>query len=125
MSKGNFELNWEPYGDTDSDYILGWNIHQRIVPDFGGTIFQSPQENYNELLWNDLVADSFREFIPISQTVWQDLLPIPEGFCSSYAIIPVDRTGATFNNLANVSMENGTSAYICGDSTPLPPQLLI
>ena len=56
MSKGNFELNWEPYGDTDSDYILGWNIHQRVVPDFGGTIFQSPQENYNELLWNDLLS---------------------------------------------------------------------
>ena len=118
ISAGNFELNWDPYGDVESDYILGWNIHQRVVPDFGGTIFQSPQENYNQLMWNDLVADSFRQFVPLNETSWQDMLTVPDGYCSSYAIIPVDRTGNTFNHLANVSMENGTSAYICGDSTP-------
>ena len=44
ISGGNFELNWNPYGDTESDYLHGWNIHQKIVPDFGGTIFQSPQQ---------------------------------------------------------------------------------
>ncbi|GIR34238.1 MAG: hypothetical protein CM15mP47_4640 [Methanobacteriota archaeon] len=76
ISAGNFILNWDTYGDIDSDYILGWNIHQRVVPDFGGTIFQSPQENYNELLWNDLLTDSFRTFIPLSETEWQDLLTV-------------------------------------------------
>ena len=70
ISAGNFELNWEPYGDINSDYILGWNIHQRVVPDFGGTIFQSPQDNYNELLWDDLLTDSFRAFVPLSETSW-------------------------------------------------------
>ena len=118
ISSGNFELNWDAYGDTDSDYILGWNIHQRIVPEFGGTIFQSPQEDYNQLIWDDLVQDSFRTFIPIQQESWQDLVTIPDGFCSSYAIIPVDRTGQTYNHLANVSMENGTAAFVCGDSNP-------
>ncbi len=118
ISKGNFELSWEPNGDFDSDYILGWNIHQKIVPDFGGTIFQSPQENYNELIWDDLVSDSFREFVPLGVTDWQDLITVPAGFCSSYAIIPVDRTGETYNHLANVSMQDGVSSYICGDSTP-------
>ena len=39
ISAGNFILNWDTYGDIDSDYILGWNIHQRVVPDFGGIIF--------------------------------------------------------------------------------------
>ena len=118
ISSGNFELNWEPYGDTDSDYILGWNIHQRIVPEFGGTIFQSPQQDYNELVWEDLVLDSFRTFVPLSETSWQDLLTVPDGFCSSYAIIPVDRTGQTYNHLANVSMDNGTATFVCGDSNP-------
>ena len=55
ISGGNFELSWSPSGDTESEYILGWNIHQKIVPEFGGTIFQSPQQNYNEELWEDLV----------------------------------------------------------------------
>ena len=118
ISSGNFELNWDPYGDFESDYILGWNIHQRIVPDFGGTIFQSPQQDYNELVWNDLVLDSFRTFVPLSESVWQDLITVPDGFCSSYAIIPVDRTGQTYNHLANVSMENGTATFVCGDSNP-------
>ena len=118
ISSGNFELNWEPYGNTDSDYILGWNIHQRIVPEFGGTIFQSPQQDYNELVWEDLVLDSFRTFVPLSETSWQDLLTVPDGFCSSYAIIPVDRTGQTYNHLANVSMDNGTATFVCGDSNP-------
>ena len=118
ISSGNFELNWDPYGDVESDYILGWNIHQRIVPDFGGTIFQSPQQDYNELVWNDLVLDSFRTFVPLSESVWQDLITVPDGFCSSYAIIPVDRTGQTYNHLANVSMENGTATFVCGDSNP-------
>ena len=72
------------------------------------------------------LADSFREFIPLSETVWQDLLTVPAGYCSSYAIIPVDRTGATFNNLANVSMENGTSPHTFVEiQHPLQPQLLI
>lgn len=118
ISGGNFELSWENYGDTESDYILGWNIHQKIVPEFGGTIFQSPQQVYNENLWEDLVADSFRAFIPLGENSWQDLVPVPDGFCASYAIIPVDRTGNTYNHLANVSMENGTAAFVCGDSTP-------
>ena len=118
ISDGNLELTWDDYGDTQSDYIIGWNIHQKIVPEFGGTIFESPQENYNQLIWEDLVLDSFRTFVPLGQTSWEDLITVPDGYCSSYAIIPVDRTGKTFNNLANVSMENGTAAAICGDSTP-------
>ena len=118
ISDGNLRLTWEDYGDVDSDYIIGWNIHQKIVPEFGGTIFESPQENYNQLIWDDLVLDSFRAFVPLGQTSWDDLITVPDGFCSSYAIIPVDRTGETFNQLANVSMENGTAAPVCGDSTP-------
>ena len=118
ISEGNFELNWDPYGDTESDYILGWNIHQKIVPDFGGTIFQSPQQGYNENLWADLVSDSLRDFVPMGENIWQDLITVPDGFCSSYAIIPVDRTGQTYNHLANVSMENGTATFVCGDSNP-------
>ena len=118
ISGGNLELNWDPRGNTESDYILGWNVHQKIVPDFGGTIFPSPQQNYNQNLWDDLVADSFRSFVPLDETSWQDLIPVPEGFCSSYAIIPVDRTGQTYNQLANVSMENGVAAFICGDADP-------
>ncbi len=118
IANGNFGLSWQPYGDTESDYILGWNIHQKLVPDFGGTIFPSPQLEYNEAIWESLVEDSFRVFIPIDQTNWQDLMTIPDGYCSSYAIIPVDRTGETFNHLANVSMIDGNAAFICGDSTP-------
>ena len=50
IANGNFNLNWQPYGDTESDYILGWNIHQKLVPDFGGTIFPSPQLDYLSLI---------------------------------------------------------------------------
>ena len=118
IANGNFDLSWQPYGDIESEYILGWNIHQKLVPEFGGTIFPSPQIEYNEEIWDSLVEDSFREFIPIDQTNWQDTIAIPDGYCASYAIIPVDRTGETFNHLANVSMIDGDAAFICGDSTP-------
>ena len=118
ISGGNFELSWSPSGETESDYILGWNIHQKIVPEFGGTIFPSPQQNYDENLWDDLILDSFRSFVPLEETSWQDLISVPDGFCASYAILPVDRTGDTYNHLANVSMDNGTAAFVCGDSTP-------
>jgi hypothetical protein len=118
ISGGNFELSWSPSGETESDYILGWNIHQKIVPEFGGTIFPSPQQNYDENLWDDLILDSYRSFVPLEETSWQDLISVPDGFCASYAILPVDRTGDTYNHLANVSMDNGTAAFVCGDSTP-------
>ena len=39
--------------------------------------------------------------------------------CSSLtAIAAVDKTGQTYNHLANVSRENGTATFVCGDSNP-------
>lgn len=119
ISNGNFMLTWDPVGETDSVYNLGWNIYQRLVPDFGGTVFPSPNEEFDEVLWNDLTDNSFRAFVTIEEGSWTDLQAIPDGFCASYAVVPVDRKGDTYNRLANVTMDsNGNSTFICGDSSP-------
>jgi hypothetical protein len=119
ISNGNFLLTWDPVGETDSVYNLGWNIYQRLVPDFGGTVFPSPNEEFDEVLWNDLTDNTFRAFVTIEESSWTDLQAIPDGFCASYAVVPVDRKGDTYNRLANVTMDStGNSTFICGDSTP-------
>ena len=119
IANGNFELSWDVDGDAENDYILGWNIYQKLVPEFGGTIFPSPYEDYDNLLWDDLTSNTFRQFVTLEQTSWVDLQEIPEGFCASYAIVPVDRKGVSYFSLANVSMDStGNSTFVCGDSTP-------
>jgi len=119
ISNGNLHLSWDPVGEIDSDYNLGWNIYQKLVPSFGGTVFPSIYEEFDEVLWNDLTSNTFRQFITLEQTSWTDFQEIPEGFCTSYAIVPVDLKGDAYFSLANVSMDsNGNSTFVCGDSTP-------
>ena len=119
ISNGNLHLSWDLVGEMDSDYNLGWNIYQKLVPSFGGTVFPSIYGEFDELLWNDLTANNLRQFITLEQTSWTDLQEIPEGFCASYAIVPVDRKGDAYFSLANVSMDStGNGTFICGDSTP-------
>ena len=125
ISNGNFLLTWDSIGETDSVYNLGYNIYQRLVPDFGGTIFPSPNEEFDEVLWNDLTDNTFRTFVTIEENSWTDLQAIPDGFCASYAIVPVDRKGDSYNRLANVTMdETGNSTFICGDSNPPSTSLI-
>ena len=112
-------LNWDSTGEIDNDYILGWNLYQKIVSVNGGTVFPSSNQEYNEVVWLDLTNNTFRAFVPIETESWFDNIPLSNDFCASYAIVPVDRRGVPFYDRANVTVdENGDGAFICGDSDP-------
>ena len=116
---GTFRLNWTPTGDINNDYIGGWNIYQLSLPETGGTVFPSSNQNFNQLVWDDLTTDSFKIFLPITESYWNDPLKLEDGFCTSYAIVPVDRQGIAYFERANVTTdENGNGTYMCGDNTP-------
>ena len=116
---GTFMLNWNSTGEIDNDYILGWNLYQKIVSINGGTVFPSSNQEYNEVVWLDLTNNTFRAFVPIETESWFDNIPLSNDFCASYAIVPVDRRGVPFYDRANVTVdENGDGAFICGDSDP-------
>ena len=116
---GTFRLDWMPTGDINNDYIGGWNIYQLSLPETGGTVFPSSNQNFNQLVWDDLASDSFKIFLPITENHWNDPLKLEDGFCTSYAIVPVDRQGTAYFEKANVTTdENGNGTYMCGDNTP-------
>ena len=116
---GKFRLDWTPTGDINNDYIGGWNIYQLALLETGGTVFPSSNQNFNQLVWDDLTTDSFRIFLPIEESNWLDPFKVDDGFCSSYAIVPVDRQGIPYFERANVTVdENGDGTYLCGDNTP-------
>ncbi|MDP6333106.1 MAG: hypothetical protein QF479_00550 [Candidatus Poseidoniaceae archaeon] len=116
---GTFRLDWDPTGDINNDYIGGWNIYQISLPETGGTVFPSSNQNFNQLVWEDLTANSFRTFLPIEENHWYDSLKLEDGVCTSYAVVPVDRQGVAYFEKANVTTdENGNGTYMCGDDQP-------
>ncbi len=119
IADGKFRLDWNSVGEIDNDYISGWNIYQKPVASSGGTVFPSSNEVFNQLVWDDLTEDTFRTFLPISTENWNDNILLADDQCSSYAIIPVDRQGVIYHELANVTTdENGDGTFICGDDLP-------
>lgn len=116
---GKFSLDWTPTGDINNDYIGGWNIYQISVPETGGTVFPSSNQIFNQLVWDDLTTNTFKIYLPIEENNWVDPLQLDDGFCSSYAIVPVDRQGTAYFERANVTIdENGDGTYLCGDNEP-------
>lgn len=116
---GKFSLEWTPTGDINNDYIGGWNIYQISLPETGGTVFPSSNQIFNQLVWDDLTTNSFRAFLSIEESTWNDPLKLEEGLCSSYAIVPVDRQGTAYFERANVTTdEGGNGTYLCGDNEP-------
>ena len=73
---GMFELNWNSTGEINNDYILGWNLYQKIVSVNGGTVFPSSNKEYNEVAWLDLTNNTFRAFVPIEAESWYDNIPL-------------------------------------------------
>ena len=116
---GKFRLDWTPSGDINNDYIGGWNIYQLELPETGGTVFPSSNQVFNQVIWDDLIANSFRIYLPITENHWNDPIRLEDGLCSSYAIVPVDRQGIAYFENANVTNdEEGNGTYICGDNNP-------
>jgi len=119
IAGGKIRLDWNPVGELNNDYISGWNIYQKLVVPSGGTVFPSPNQVFNQLIWEDLTQDSLRTFLPITDEYWNDPLELLNDLCTSYAIVPVDRQGTIHFELANVTTdENGDGAFLCGDNTP-------
>ena len=118
-AEGKMSLQWSVTGNYDSDYTIGWNVYKRIVPSFGGTVFPTTDIGYDENVWESLTANNMVDFIDIEDTEWFDQSATPDGFCSSYAITPVDRIGNIFYNLSSVTTDiDGNANFVCGDSTP-------
>ena len=119
IADGKFQLDWNSVGEIDNDYISGWNIYQKPVARSGGTVFPSSNEVFNQLVWDDLTENTFRTFVPIATENWNDNKLLPDDLCSSYAIVPVDRQGVIYHELANVTTdENGDGSFVCGDDLP-------
>ena len=118
-ANGEMSLQWTVTGDYDSDYTVGWNVYKRIVPSFGGTVFPTTDTEYDQNIWESLTANNLVDFIDIDDSSWFDQSVTPDGFCSSYAITPVDRIGNIFYNLSSVTTDaDGNANFVCGDSTP-------
>jgi hypothetical protein len=116
---GTFRLDWTPSGDINNDYIGGWNIYQISLPETGGTVFPSSSQSFNQNVWDDLTSNTFRKFLPIEENHWNDPLMLDDGFCTSYAIVPVDRQGTAYFERANVTIDDsGNGTYLCGDNQP-------
>ena len=114
---GYTRLDFEPTGDLDNVYFNGWKILKRANDQdmpmrhpVDATVQQ--QEEYENLYF---VAE-----IDSHNTSWYDPVPIDQGHCVSYAIVPIDRQGVTDWERANTSGWSGSGVpeMACGDAIP-------
>ena len=118
-SSGGYKLTWDNYGEIDNQYLQGWSIYKKVVNPNIGTVFPSDEQSYNEIIWMDLIQDSFIETISSNSTEWFDYTKIDSELCASFAIVPIDRMGVSHYEVANVSQDEfGVGTFVCSDNTP-------
>jgi len=114
---GYTRINFEPTGDLDNVYFSGWKILKRVnknnIPmrhPIDATVEQETE--YEELYHIETIA--------AHNISWNDPVPMDDGFCASYAIVPIDRQGITDWENANISGWNGSGLpqMVCGDAIP-------
>ena len=122
---GKFSLSWTSTGEIDNDYIGGWSVYKLVVSPSGGTVFPSSNQPYNQLVWDDLTANSYVNSFSIETNQWNDPTEMAEDECVSYAIAPMDRQGIIYFEKANVTTdENGDGTFVCGDNNPPNSQVI-
>ncbi len=116
LPDGKMRLDWNATGDITNPYFGGWNIYRLTSPVSAATYFPDPNESSNQFLWSGLMENSFSVTLEGTVTQWVDERELETGICSSYAIIPIDRTGNPNYLAAKVSLSDGVPGLTCGDA---------
>ena len=116
LPDGKMKLDWNATGDIDNPYFGGWKIYRVTSPITASTYFPDPAVTSSEFVWNGLMQGGLSATLDGTTDSWIDERGLDTGICSSYAIIPTDRTGEPNYLKAKVSLANGAPGLTCGDA---------
>jgi len=118
MKNGGIELHWDSLGDTENPYFGGWNVY-RYRGIEGTTYFPDPEGGINAFQWEQLTNGSLVTMLPSTSEHYLDPDVMETGICSSYALIPADRSGQPNIDLVNITRTTeGLAGLVCGDAIP-------
>ena len=116
LPDGEMQLDWNSSGDLDNPYFGGWKIYRVTSPITASAFFPNPEDISSEFVWRGLMADSLSANLTGDVNQWVDERQLETGTCSSYAVIPVDRSGEPDYMKAKVSLVDGSPGLTCGDA---------
>ncbi len=119
LQGGSIELQWNPTGDTENQYIGSWMIYKLTIQNNAGTIFPSPYPDFNEIIWETLTINTLVAALDTSTNSWIDPTPLETNTCASYAIMPANREGTPDFLHIEISRDDfGQPVAFCGDAIP-------
>ena len=119
LQGGSIELQWNPTGDTENQYIGSWMIYKLTIQNNAGTIFPSPYPDFNEIIWETLTINTLVASLDTSINSWIDPTPLETNTCASYAIMPANREGTPDFLHIEISRDDfGQPVAFCGDAIP-------
>lgn len=116
LPDGKMRLDWSASGDTDNPYFGGWKIYRVTSPITASTYFPDPDETSSQFVWEGLMQGALSATLAGTETSWTDERKLETGICSSYALIPTDRTGNPDYLNAKVTLTDGQPGLTCGDA---------
>ncbi len=116
LPEGKMRLDWNASGDTDNPYFGGWKIYRVTSPITASTYFPDPDVTTSQFVWDGLMQGALSATLEGTTTTWTDERKLETGICSSYALIPTDRTGNPDYLNAKVTLVDGLPGLTCGDA---------
>lgn len=116
LPDGKMRLDWNATGDTANPYFGGWKIYRVTSQADGSTYFPDPLETSSQFVWNGLMQGALSATLEGTENSWVDERELETGVCSSYALMPTDRTGNPDFLNAKVTLNNGLPGLTCGDA---------
>ena len=116
LPDGKMRLDWNASGDTDNPYFGGWKIYRVTSPITASTYFPNPDDTPSKFVWEGLMQGALSATLAGTETSWTDDRKLETGICSSYALIPTDRTGNPDYLKAKVTLKDGQPGLTCGDA---------
>ena len=116
LPDGKMRLDWNASGDTDNPYFGGWKIYRVTSPITASTYFPDPDDTPSKFVWEGLMQGALSATLAGTETSWTDDRKLETGICSSYALIPTDRTGNPDYLKAKVTLTDGQPGLTCGDA---------
>ena len=116
LPDGKMRLDWNASGDTDNPYFGGWKIYRVTSPITASTYFPDPDDTPSKFVWDGLMQGALSATLAGTETSWTDDRKLETGICSSYALIPTDRTGNPDYLKAKVTLTDGQPGLTCGDA---------
>ena len=116
LPDGKMRLDWNATGDTDNPYFGGWKIYRVTSPITASTYFPNPEDTPSQFVWEGLMQGRLSATLAGTESSWVDDRKLETGICSSYALIPTDRTGNPDYLNAKVTLIDGQPGLTCGDA---------